>query len=182
MPTPLVDSDPVDVSARRTCDDEGNVLRTRKYGVMELNDSYSSRSITITKDLPAGLTCVRLCDWADQSCGFYIEISRDRITNHLDNWHGIGAHYKVACKFEGCTDTSEMGNIDCHIETVHYSTSYQCVYCDLLGSRSDAMTRHQKTCTPFESAKLQAARATHRSTRKTRKVFTGYIVPARDAA
>ncbi|KAG0705188.1 hypothetical protein DFH29DRAFT_907974 [Suillus ampliporus] len=149
---------------------------------MELDDSYGNRSVTITKDLPAGLTCVRLCEWTDQPCGLYVEMNEDRITNHLDNWHGIGARQKVTCKVQGCTDTSAIGHIGRHIATVHYSTTCQCFYCDTLWSRSDAVTRHQKTCTSFKSAKREAARARRKFKRQTKKVLTGYIVPARDAA
>jgi hypothetical protein len=181
MPKPLVDHDPVDVSRRTVYDADGKLLRTRHYGVMEIDDSYGNRSATVSKELPEDLTCVRPCEWSDRPCGLYIEMCKDRISNHLFNWHRISANAKAPCNFQGCTDTSAMNNLGRHIETVHYATSWQCQYCRKLLSRSDAAARHRKTCEFFKHAEQQAAHTGH-TIQSARKVLTGYIVPGRDYA
>ncbi|KAG1775824.1 hypothetical protein EV702DRAFT_1199042 [Suillus placidus] len=53
MPVPHFNPKPVDISGRRTHDDNSEVLRTRKYGVMELDDSYSNWPCQYY----AGITC-----------------------------------------------------------------------------------------------------------------------------
>ncbi|KAG2055214.1 hypothetical protein BDR06DRAFT_1007122 [Suillus hirtellus] len=58
MSMPVHNPKPVDTSSHRAHDFHGNVLRTRTFRVMELDDSYTKRSITIRTELPAGMTCV----------------------------------------------------------------------------------------------------------------------------
>jgi hypothetical protein len=173
MPMPLVDPAPVDVSGRKISDSEGKVLRTRNYGVMEIDDSYGNRSATVSKELPAHLTCVRECEWTDHPCGLYIEISKDRISNHLHNWHGVS---EASCKFQGCKDTATMKQLGRHVETVHYCTSSQCPYCPKVLSRSDAVTRHIQ-----HSHVARGEIPAGHKIQKTKKVLTGYIIPARRA-
>jgi len=153
---------------------DGDFLRTRNFGVMEMDDSYGSRAATVSKELPKGLTCIRLCDWTDKPCGLYVEMCKDRISNHILNWHGVSAHAKVPCKFQGCADTSAMNNLGRHIETVHYSTTWQCCYCHQLLSRSDAVARHQKGCQLLGRAKRLAAQEGRKfNLQSAKKVLTG---------
>jgi hypothetical protein len=170
MPKPLVDPSPVDVSGRKIFDSEGKVLRTRNYGVMEIDDSYGNRSATVSRELPAHLTCVRECEWTDHPCGLYIEMSKDRISNHLHNWHGVS---EAACKFQGCTDPATMKQLGRHVETVHYDTSSQCPYCPKVLSRSDAVKRH--ILSHVKRGEIPAGQ----EIQKKKKVLTGYIIPAR---
>ncbi|KAG1748985.1 uncharacterized protein EDB91DRAFT_1079099 [Suillus paluster] len=93
---PLFDSDSIDTNSHRTCDVQGNVPHMQKYGMMEVDDSYSTWSVAVAKDLPAGLTCAWLCDWTDQPCGLYIKMTKDHITNHLDNWHAPPVNVSIA--------------------------------------------------------------------------------------
>ncbi|KAG1866871.1 hypothetical protein F4604DRAFT_1682698 [Suillus subluteus] len=65
----------VDISGRRT-HDAYDVLRTRRFGVMEIDDSYLDTSVQMTKDLSVGLTCVRSCDWTNHPCELFEEMSR----------------------------------------------------------------------------------------------------------
>ena len=167
MPKPLSDHHPVDI-----CDVDGagaGRLRTRKYGAMEIDDSYGNRSARISKELPNHLTCVRACQWTDNPCGLYIEVCKDRISDHLLKWHGVPQDVQTPCEFQGC-DGKSLKTMGRHIETVHFGTSWQCSSCHKALSRSDAVTRHRKTC--------EGARAGH-STVTARKVVSGYIIPAR---
>ena len=185
MPEPLIDHYAVDTSSRRAYDPDHNVLRTRKYGVMEIDDSYGNRSASVCKELPAHLTCVRACEWSDEPCGLFIEVCKDRISKHLSKWHGVGgdehANVPSGCSFPGCSHTTAINNLGRHIETVHYATSWQCPYCRKPLSRSDAAKRHGITCDRFKRAVRQAAQAGH-MIQTARKLVSGYIIPARKGA
>jgi len=185
MPEPLIDHYAVDTSSRRAYDPDHNVLRTRKYGVMEIDDSYGNRSASVCKELPAHLTCVRACEWSDEPCGLFIEVCKDRISKHLSKWHGVGgdehANVPSGCSFPGCSHTTAINNLGRHIETVHYATSWQCPYCRKPLSRSDAAKRHGITCDRFKRAVRQAAQAGHKI-QTARKLVSGYIIPARKGA
>ncbi|KAG1842025.1 hypothetical protein DFJ58DRAFT_844817 [Suillus subalutaceus] len=57
MVMPVHDPKPVDISSRRTHDPHGNPLRTRRFGVMELDDSYPSMSDNVTTEPSSELIC-----------------------------------------------------------------------------------------------------------------------------
>ncbi|KAG2337409.1 hypothetical protein BDR05DRAFT_774507 [Suillus weaverae] len=177
MVKPLVDHHPVDISSRRTYDAAGEALQTRKYGVMEIDGSNCGRSATVAKDLPAGLTCVRACEWTDQPCGLYVEINKKCVTDHLFYRHGVHPHTKARCKFKGCPESVE--SLGRHVTTVHYTASSKCDYCGEEFSRSDAVTRHQRRCKSVQSARESAGDTFKLQPPKT--IIHGYIVPARDA-
>ncbi|KAG1750712.1 hypothetical protein EDB19DRAFT_1347164 [Suillus lakei] len=182
MADPIHDPNPVNSSGRRTHDAKGNVLRTRWFGVMELDDSYSKRSVKITMDLPPNMTCVRSCDWTDQPCGLFIEINKARVAHHLLYWHGVEVKSKTPCKFEDCLKPQAMTNLGRHIEGVHYATSYQCPYCEGRWSRIDSLQRHLDKCEPLlESKTLAELEGRNFCPLDSKKLICGYIVPARNA-
>lgn len=178
MPMPIHDPQPVDIRNRRTRDANGNLLKTRRFGAMELDDSFTKRSVTIGNGLPAGMTCVRACGWGDQPCGLFVETNKARITHHLFLWHGVKPDKETLCKFENCPKTEKMINLGRHIEGVHYTTALECAYCGKPNSRSDSLDRHLETCKPYRSA-MKAGRKFIPT--KPKKLVYGYIVPARDA-
>ncbi|KAG2357416.1 hypothetical protein BDR07DRAFT_1380146 [Suillus spraguei] len=181
MAVPVHDPQPVDISSRRTHDAHGNLLRTRRFGAMELDDSYSKRSVNITNELPAGMTCVQACSWTDQPCGLFVEMHKVRVANHLWHWHGVKPKTTAPCKFEGCSNTEVMCNLVRHIEVVHYTTSFECTYCGKRCSRSDSLDRHQQKCDPLLASKARAKKGGRKSGPKDqKKLVYGYIVPARD--
>ncbi|KAG2361792.1 hypothetical protein BDR07DRAFT_1100017 [Suillus spraguei] len=182
MAMPVHDPNPVDISRRRTHDACGNLLRTRRFGAMELDDSYSNRSAKITNELPEGMTCVRACDWTDQPCGLFVEMSKARVAHHLLYWHGVKSTDTAPCKFEGCSKAQAMYSLGRHIEGVHYTTSYECPYCGKRWSRSDSLNRHQRTCKPLLDSKARAKKARRKfNPQGPKKLVYGYIVPARNA-
>ncbi|OAX38900.1 hypothetical protein K503DRAFT_769991 [Rhizopogon vinicolor AM-OR11-026] len=177
MAEPTDDPHPVDISGRA----DGKNLRTRMYGAMEIDASYGNRSAAVSDELPTDLTCVRACEWTDRPCGLYIEPCKDRISDHLFKWHGVGHDAKIPCKYRGCTATSPMNTLGRHIETVHFNTKWQCRPCLKTWSRNDAMTRHQNPgsedgCPSFKRALEQAKREGYKI-RGARKVLSGYIIP-----
>ncbi|KAG1750768.1 hypothetical protein EDB19DRAFT_1350261 [Suillus lakei] len=179
MARPVHDPKPFD-GERRTHDASGNVLRTRTFGVMELDDSYPDTSVAITRDLPTDLTCVRSCDWTDQPCGLFVEMNMARIEDHLFHWHGVKLKTKTPCEVEGCKDPDPMVNLGRHIEGIHYATTYQCPYCEKLLSRPDSLKRH--VCPPLTVSMTTVegeGRVFHPLDAK--KMVYGYIVPAREA-
>ncbi|KAG2036858.1 hypothetical protein BDR03DRAFT_1092181 [Suillus americanus] len=182
MAMPVHDPKPVDISSRRTHGARGNLLRTRRFGAMELDDSYSKRSAKITNELPAEMTCVRACDWTDQPCGLFVEMNKNRVAHHLLHWHGVKSADTTACKFEGCSKSEAMINLGRHIEGVHYTTSYECPYCGKRWSRSDSLDRHQQKCEPLLDSKARAKKGSRKfNLQDPKKLVYGYIVPARDA-
>ncbi|KAG1780101.1 hypothetical protein EV702DRAFT_1084738 [Suillus placidus] len=184
MVMPVHDPKPVDISKRKTLDPHGNPLRTRRFGVMELDDSYPSTpdNLMNLKGLSPELTCVRSCDWTDQPCGLFIEMDKTSIDGHLWYWHGLKTKTATPCQFEGCEDTEDMKYWGRHIEGVHFETSYQCPYCNKHLSRDDALRRHLKGCTPFADIKEHAQRGGHEfCAQAITKLVQGYIVPAASA-
>lgn len=182
MAMPVHDPKPVDISSRRTHDALGKLLRTRRFGAMELDDSYAKRSVKITNELPAGMTCVRACDWTDQPCGLFVEMNKARVAHHLLFWHGVKSNDTTSCKFENCSRSEAMLNLGRHIEGVHYTTSYECPYCGKRWSRSDSLDRHQEKCEPLLDSKARAKKGCRNfSPQDPKKLVYGYIVPARNA-
>jgi hypothetical protein len=181
MAMPVHDPKPVDISNRRTHDAFGNPLRTRRFGAMELDDSYSKRSVKIANGLPAEMTVVRACGWGDKPCGLFLEMNKSRVAYHLFLWHGVKLGGKAPCKFEDCS-TSAMVNLGRHIEGVHYTTVLECPCCGKRISRSDSLERHHKTCKPFLVCKASAKKGRRQFNPKDpKKLVYGYIVPARNA-
>ncbi|KAG1720938.1 hypothetical protein EDB19DRAFT_537465 [Suillus lakei] len=129
MAEPPTDHLPVCISGRRTHDAEGNALRTRKYGRMKIDDSFCGQSATLAKNLCAGLTCVWACEWTEQPCGLYVEMSKTQVKDHLLHWHGVHDSSIAPCKFEGCSYLSPMKNVSRHITMVHYSVTSACDHC-----------------------------------------------------
>ncbi|KAG2128191.1 hypothetical protein BD769DRAFT_1458671 [Suillus cothurnatus] len=182
MAVPIHDPKPVDISRRRTHDSDGNLLRTRRFGAMELDDSYPNRSVKITNELPATMTCVRACNWTDQPCGLFVEMNKTRVAHHLLHWHGVKSEDTVSCKFEDCSRSEAMLNLGRHIEGVHYTTSYECPYCNKRWSRIDSFKRHQGKCKPFLASKDRAMKGRRKfNLQDPKKLVYGYIVPARNA-
>ncbi|KAG2112589.1 uncharacterized protein F5147DRAFT_683603 [Suillus discolor] len=182
MAVPVHDPKLVDISSRRTHDAQGNLLRTRRFGAMELDDSYSKRSVKITNELPAGMTCVRPCEWTDQPCGLFVEMNKVLVADHLLHWHGVESKGTTLCKFEGCSKSKAMLNLGRHIEGIHYTTSYECPYCGKRWSRSDSLDRHQVTCRPLLDSKARAKKGRREfGLQDPKKLVYGYIVPARNA-
>ncbi|KAG2051115.1 hypothetical protein BDR06DRAFT_600497 [Suillus hirtellus] len=182
MAMPVHDPKPVDISTRRTHDAQGNLLRTRRFGAMELDDSYSKRSVKITNELPTGMTCVRACEWTDQPCGLFVEMNKVLVADHLLHWHGVESKGTTLCKFEGCSKPKAMLNLGRHIEGIHYTTSYECPYCGKRWSRSDSLDRHQVTCRPLLDSRARAKKGRREfSLQDRKKLVYGYIVPARNA-
>ncbi|KAG2074151.1 hypothetical protein BDR04DRAFT_1176292 [Suillus decipiens] len=182
MSMPIHDPKPVDISRRRTHDAYGDLLRTRRFGAMELDDSYSKRSVKIMNELPEGMTCVRACDWTDQPCGLFVEMTKARVAHHLLHWHGVKTTDTTPCKFEGCSKAKAMLNLGRHIEGVHYTTSYECPYCGKHWSRSDSLSRHQLTCKPLLASKARAQKGRRNFNRQApKKLVYGYIVPVGNA-
>ncbi|KAG1899432.1 uncharacterized protein F5891DRAFT_1039578 [Suillus fuscotomentosus] len=181
MGMPVHDPKPVDISSRRTHDAHGNLLRTRRFGAMELDDSYSKRTVKITNELPAGMTCVRACGWTDQPCGLFVEMNKARVAHHLLHWHGVKSTDTTACKFEDCSRSEAMLSLGRHVESVHYTTSCECPYCGKRWSRSDSLDRHQATCGPLLESKDRAKKGRRKFTlQDPKKLVYGYIVPARN--
>ncbi|KAG1860166.1 hypothetical protein DFJ58DRAFT_630627, partial [Suillus subalutaceus] len=89
---------------------------------------------------------VRACEWTDEPCGLYMEMSKERVKEHLLHWHGVRADEKTPCKFEGCLDELPMLSLGRHVATVHYATSSKCDYCGYELSRSDSARRHHGVC------------------------------------
>jgi hypothetical protein len=182
MAMPMHDPKPVDTRNRRTRDANGNLLKTRRFGAMELDDSYSKRSVTIGNGLPTGMTCVRACSWGDQPCGLFVETNKTRISHHLFLWHGVKPDKKTHCKFEDCPKPEKMINLGRHVEGVHYTTGLECAYCDKPISRIDSLDRHLETCKVYRASTASAKKAGRKfSPKEPRKLVYGYIVPARDA-
>lgn len=182
MTMPVHDPKPVDIRNRRIRDAHGNLLKTRKFGAMELDDSYSKRSVTIGNGLPTGMTCVRACDWRDQPCGLFVETNKVRLSHHLLHWHGVKPEGKALCKFEDCPKPGAMINLGRHIEGVHYTTALECAYCGKRNSRSDSLERHLKTCKAFLASRASAKKGGRKfSPKEPKKLVYGYIVPARNA-
>lgn len=181
MAVPVHDPQPVDISSRRTHDARGNLLRTRRFRVMELDDSYSKRSVKITNELPAGVSCVQACSWTDQPCGLFVEMHKIRVANHLWHWHGVKPKTTAPCKFEGCSDTEAMFTLVRHIEVVHYTASFECTYCGQRCSRSDSLDRHQRRCDPLLASKARAKGGRKFSPKVQKKLIYEYIAPAHDA-
>ncbi|KAG1862514.1 hypothetical protein DFJ58DRAFT_231337 [Suillus subalutaceus] len=182
MAVPVHDPKPVDVSRRRTHDACSNLLRTRSFGAMELDDSYPNRSVKITNELPAEMTCVRACGWTDQPCGLFVEMNKARIAHHLLHWHGVKSKDTAPCKFEDCWKSEAIINLGRHIEGIHYATSFECPYCGKRWSRADSLDRHQGQCTPLLASKDRATKGNCQfNLRDPKKLVYGYIVPARNA-
>ncbi|KAG1889085.1 uncharacterized protein F5891DRAFT_934057, partial [Suillus fuscotomentosus] len=89
---------------------------------------------------------VRACGWTNQPCGLFVEMDQARIAYHLLHWHGVQPTDTAVCKFEDCSRSEAMLSLGRHIESVHYTTSYECPYCGGRHSRSDSSYRHQATC------------------------------------
>ncbi|KAG1759590.1 hypothetical protein EDD22DRAFT_955728 [Suillus occidentalis] len=89
MTMPIHDLKPVDICNCRTHDANGNLLKTRRFGAIELDDSYPKRRVTVGKGLPTGMTCVQACNWGHQPCGLFIEINKVHVMQHLFflAWH-----------------------------------------------------------------------------------------------
>lgn len=181
MAMPIHDPQPVDISNRRTHDARGNLLRTRRFGAMELDDSHPTRSVKITNELPAGMTCVRACGWTDQPCGLFVEMNKFRVADHLLRWHDVKSKDAAPCKFDGCSKPGAIINLARHIEGVHYTTSYECPYCGRRWSRSDALSRHQKQCEPVLASKARAKKGGRKFNLHRKKLVYGYIVPTSNA-
>ncbi|KAG1847469.1 hypothetical protein C8R48DRAFT_417110 [Suillus tomentosus] len=183
MTMPVHDPKPVDIRSRRTHDPNGNPLRTRRFGVMELDDTYPEESGNAS-DYSPQLTCVRSCAWIDQPCGLFIEVDKIRIDDHLWFWHGVEPTRTTpsSCRFKGCPDTETMKFLSRHIEGIHFSASYRCPYCKKLSSRTDSLTRHQKGCKPLLASRAHAEHGKYdfRLQEMVRSV-SGYIVPAKNA-
>jgi hypothetical protein len=64
MPMPIHDPQPVDISKRRANDYNGNPLRTRRFGVMGLEDSYHHASNDVTVDLRTPVRLDRPAMWS----------------------------------------------------------------------------------------------------------------------
>jgi hypothetical protein len=182
MTMPIHDPKPVDIRNRRTHDANGNLLKTRRFGAMELDDSYPKRRVTVGKGLPTGMTCVQACNWGDQPCGLFIEINKVRVTQHLFFWHGVKPEEKTLCKFEDCPKPAKMMSLGRHIENLHYTTALECAYCAKRRSRTDSLERHLKSCKVYRASKASAKKTGRRfSPKEPAKLVYGYIVPARNA-
>ncbi|KAG2148180.1 uncharacterized protein EDB93DRAFT_1250248 [Suillus bovinus] len=182
MTKPIHDPKPVDISSRRTHDPNGNPLRTRRFGAMELDDTYPDGSGNVPDRHSPQLICVRSCDWTDQPCGLFIEMDKARIEHHLWFWHGVEAKKPTPCQFKDCPDAGTMMYLSRHIGGVHFDTSYQCPYCKKLWSRTDALVRHQKGCKRLLASRAHAKHGKYEfSLQAMIKSVSGYIVPARNA-
>ncbi|KAG2109060.1 uncharacterized protein F5147DRAFT_799130 [Suillus discolor] len=182
MTMPVHDPKPVNISSRRTHDPNGNSLRTRRFGAMELDDTYPDASGNVHDHHWPQLTCVRSCDWTDQPCGLFIEVDKIRIEDHLWFWHGVEAKKPTPCQFEGCPDAGPMMYLSRHIEGVHFATSYRCAYCKKLSSRTDSLARHQKGCKQLLASRAHAEHWKYEfSLQAMIKSISGYIVPAKNA-
>ncbi|KAG2054871.1 hypothetical protein BDR06DRAFT_362775 [Suillus hirtellus] len=184
MTMPVHDPKPVDISSRRTHGPNGNPLRTRRFGVMELDDTCPDASGNVFDYHSPQLTCVRSCDWTDQPCGLFIEVDKISIEDHLWFWHGVETKRTTPspCRFEGCPDAETMTFLSRHIEGVHFAASYQCPYCKKLWSRTDSVTRHQKGCKPLLASRAHAEHGKYEfRLQEMIKSFSGYIVPASNA-
>ncbi|KAG1780582.1 hypothetical protein EV702DRAFT_963819 [Suillus placidus] len=146
---------------------------------MEIDDHKCGWSATVAKDLPAGLRCVRACEWTDQPCGLYVEMNKKCVADHLLYWHGVHAEpgAKAHCKFKGCPDS--VASLGRHVTTVHYAMCSKCDYCGEEFSRSDAVARHYKGCESVQSARKSAGDTFKLQPAKT--IIHGYIVPAQGA-
>lgn len=182
MPMPVHDPQPFDISFRRTLDPDGKPLQTRRFGVIELDDSYPHGSDNVTEHHSSGPICVRLCDWDDQPCGLYIEMERTRIEDHLWYWHGVTMEDDTVCRFKDCTELKPMQCLGRHIQTVHFKTACRCSYCNLLCARSDSLFRHHKVCQILSDSRERAMQAGHDFyPEEGIKLVYGYIVPAKNA-
>ncbi|KIK36696.1 hypothetical protein CY34DRAFT_811065 [Suillus luteus UH-Slu-Lm8-n1] len=190
MIMPTHDPNPVDISSRKILDPSGELLRTRRYGVMELDDSsYVAGNGNAAKNLPPGLTCVRLCEWGDQPCGLFIDMDRYHIEQHMLYWHGFDARSdkkaKIPCQYADCSTASQtLQYLGRHIETVHFDTCCQCPYCMEVWARNDAVRRHlnENKCEGFIALTNQAQIGGYKlHPRELIPVFKGYIVPTTSA-
>lgn len=183
MPMPVHDPQPFDVSFRRTLDPDGKPLQTRRYGVIELDNSLPRGSDNVTEHHSSGPICVRMCDWDDdQPCGLFIETERTRIEDHLWYWHGVKLKDKTACRIKDCTEVKPMQYLGRHIETVHFKTGSRCFYCNKLCARGDSLKRHLNGCQVLSDSRERAMQAGHDFYCKEGiKSVYGYIVPAKNA-
>ncbi|KAG1842045.1 hypothetical protein DFJ58DRAFT_807215 [Suillus subalutaceus] len=182
MVMPVHDPKPVDISSRRTHDPHGNPLRTRRFGVMELDDSYPNASDNVTKEPSSELICVRSCDWTDQPCGLFVDMDKIRFEDHLWYWHGIELKKCTPCHFEDCSDVGVRTHLSRHIEGAHFEISYQCPYCKRLLTRTDSLGRHQKGCKPLLASRAHAEHGGYDfCLQELIKLVYGYIVPAKNA-
>jgi hypothetical protein len=186
MVMPVHDPNPVDISSRKTLDPSGKPLRTRRFGVMELDDCYVTANGNAAKNLPAGLTCVRLCEWDDHPCGLFIDMDESHIKQHMWFWHGHGVDKKKKknfCRFDHCSVTEPMEYLVRHIETIHFDSSFKCPYCPDVLSRADALKRHlEKKCKGLIAWKNHAQNGGYEfRPREIIPLFKGYIVPATSA-
>ncbi|KAG1734546.1 hypothetical protein EDD22DRAFT_925578, partial [Suillus occidentalis] len=185
MVMPTHDPNPVDISSRKILDPSGEPLRTRRYGVMELDDcSYVAGNGNTAKNLSRGLTCVRLCEWDDHPCGLFIEMDQYHIEQHMLYWHGVDARLnkkEIPCKYADCSASAQtMQYLGRHIETVHFDTRCQCPYCMKVLSRNDAVRRHlnENKCEEFIALTNYAQIGGYNFyPRELIPVFKGYIVP-----
>ncbi|KIK33747.1 hypothetical protein CY34DRAFT_18176 [Suillus luteus UH-Slu-Lm8-n1] len=188
MVMPVDDPNPVDISSRKILDPSGESLRTRRYGVMELDDcSYVAGNGYVAKNLPPGLTRVRLCEWDDNPCGLFIEMDQYHIDQHMLYWHGVDARTNlkaIPCQYADCSAAAQkIQYLGRHIETVHFDTCWQCPYCMIVRSRIDVVRQHMKDkCKTLIALRNQAQNGGNDvHSRELIPLFKGYIVPTTSA-
>jgi hypothetical protein len=188
MVMPVDDPNPVDISSRKILDPSGESLRTRRYGVMELDDcSYVAGNGYVAKNLSPGLTRVRLCEWGDNPCGLFIEMDQYHVDQHMLYWHGVDARTnlkEIPCQYADCSAAAQkIQYLGRHIETVHFDTRWQCPYCMIVRSRIDAVRQHMKDkCKTLTALRNQAQNGGNNfHPRELIPLFKGYIVPTTSA-
>ncbi|KAG1906404.1 uncharacterized protein F5891DRAFT_1002184 [Suillus fuscotomentosus] len=129
MTMPVHDPKPVDI--------------TRRFRVMEQDNTYPDASGNVSDYHSPQLTCVRSCDWTDQPCGLFIEVDKICIEDWF--WHGVETKRTTPspCQFEGCSDAGTIMFLSHHIEGVHFAAT-------------DSLTRHQKGCKPLLASRAHA--------------------------
>lgn len=88
------------------------------------------------------------CQWLDPSGPCNHEFSRQSISDHLRQFHGIrGADtMRVRCYWHGCGKELNRGNLLRHVKETHLSISYPCDTCNRRFTRQYNLNQHQTTC------------------------------------
>mgnify|MGYP001229303721 CR=1 FL=1 len=77
-------------------------------------------------------------DNCDYSTAWSSELNSHRDTKH----YGVKRFKCSICDFEAY----KRGNLDRHLESVHYKRKHQCKFCNKSVTRSDRMKKHMKDC------------------------------------
>lgn len=89
------------------------------------------------------------CMWSSHGhqCGHHIEGEKNRIAQHLRDFHNFVCDEKqMTCLWDQCDTLLQRRNVARHIVTYHLGVKVLCKHCGIPLSRQDAKRKHQKSC------------------------------------